>query len=161
MDPLDIPLRDIHLPEPISWWPLAPGWWVSAGVVVLLAAAVMFVWYWRKRRRVQRAALNELAGIESRYREHADTHLLARDLSRLARRTALALAGERAYAATTGLEWSNHLDTLNASGTSSDLIKIALARAPYRKDETLDGEALLNAFRPWLAGLRRPRTAAE
>ena len=21
-------LRDIQLPEPISWWPLAPGWWV-------------------------------------------------------------------------------------------------------------------------------------
>ncbi|MDE0747891.1 MAG: DUF4381 domain-containing protein [Porticoccaceae bacterium] len=26
-DPL-AQLRDIHLPEPILWWPLAPGWWV-------------------------------------------------------------------------------------------------------------------------------------
>ena len=29
MDPQQIPLRDLHLPDAISWWPLAPGWWLA------------------------------------------------------------------------------------------------------------------------------------
>jgi hypothetical protein len=37
-NPLD-QLRDIHLPEPISWWPLAPGWWF----VIILVIGI-FVW---------------------------------------------------------------------------------------------------------------------
>jgi hypothetical protein len=32
-------LRDIQLPEPISWWPLAPGWWV----LIILATGI-FGW---------------------------------------------------------------------------------------------------------------------
>ena len=38
-DPLS-ELRDIHLPDPVSWWPPAPGWWIAVGIGFgLLAAA--------------------------------------------------------------------------------------------------------------------------
>ena len=37
-NPLD-QLRDIHLPEPISWWPLAPGWWI-----LIIAGCLLFAW---------------------------------------------------------------------------------------------------------------------
>ena len=39
-DPL-AQLRDIHLPEPILWWPLAPGWWVL--IILCLALAIWFI----------------------------------------------------------------------------------------------------------------------
>jgi hypothetical protein len=29
-------LRDIHLPPPAGWWPLAPGWWILIGIALLL-----------------------------------------------------------------------------------------------------------------------------
>ena len=158
MDPAEIPLRDIHLPEPIGWWPLAPGWWVSIVLIVLAATIGLIVWHWRKRRLVQRTALSELESIEISYRDHRDNHRLARELSKLARRTALALEPGRASAAETGSDWSNRLDELNKTGEAGELIKTTLARAPYRPSESFDGDALLKAFRPWLAGLRIPGT---
>jgi hypothetical protein len=154
MDSAEIPLRDIHLPDPIGWWPLAPGWWIVLGLIVLAMAIALFAWNWRKRRRVRRSALTELTAIEIRFREHSDTHRLAQELSRLARRTALALDPERAGAADTGSAWNDRLDELNETGETDELIKTALARAPYRPAESLDGDALLTAFRPWLARLR-------
>lgn len=157
MDPAEIPLRDIHLPEAIGWWPPAVGWWVVLGLVVLTIVVAMFYWKWRARRRVRRSALSELSAIESRFREHRDTHRLAQDLSRLARRTALATDPTRDAAADTGAAWGQRLDELSKNGVTDPLIKTALVRAPYRPAESIDGDALLQAFRPWLASLRAPR----
>ena len=35
MDPEQIPLRDLHLPEAIGWWPLAPGWWILIAIALV------------------------------------------------------------------------------------------------------------------------------
>ena len=91
-------LRDIHMPEPISLWPLAPGWWLVALAVVAAALIFQFV---RRRLRLsaRRAALGELQRLEQQYSETGDTSALASGLSALLRRVAL-LRGERAEVAT-------------------------------------------------------------
>jgi hypothetical protein len=48
--PASLPLRDIHLPPPPSWWPPAPGWWALAAVILVLSA-LLFAIRWRKQRR--------------------------------------------------------------------------------------------------------------
>ncbi len=161
MDPTELPLRDIHLPAPISWWPLAPGWWLVLITAVVAAIAAVLYWKWRQRRRVRRSALSELKDIELRFSEHRDTHRLAQELSRLARRAALATDPSRAGAAETGAAWRERLDALSTTGSTDEVIKTALERAPYRPAESIDGDALLQAFRPWLAGLRIPGTAKQ
>ena len=57
-------LVDITVPEPISWWPLAPGWWVVTAIVLLaiVAALVVMVRRWR-RNAYRRAALAELDSL--------------------------------------------------------------------------------------------------
>jgi len=45
-NPLD-QLRDIHLPEPISWWPLAPGWWILIITGCLLSGWLISILYRR------------------------------------------------------------------------------------------------------------------
>ena len=38
-----LPLRDLHLPEAVGWWPLAPGWW---GVIAVVTASLGYL-AWR------------------------------------------------------------------------------------------------------------------
>jgi hypothetical protein len=40
-DPL-AELRGIHLPDPISWWPLAPGWWVL--IIIFIGGLSWALW---------------------------------------------------------------------------------------------------------------------
>ena len=32
-------LRDIRLPDPVGWWPPAPGWWIFGGLIVAAVVA--------------------------------------------------------------------------------------------------------------------------
>jgi hypothetical protein len=69
----ELPLRDIHLPEAITWWPPAPGWWISA---VLAIAIIVLVTRWL-RHRVKRlapykSAQLELQQIKSHYKNGQD-----------------------------------------------------------------------------------------
>ena len=54
-------LRDIvELPR-VSWWPLAVGWWVLLGLVLVALAGVVFHLWWQWRANAyRRAALSEL-----------------------------------------------------------------------------------------------------
>ena len=52
-DPLS-QLRDIHTPDPISWWPLAPGWWILAGLVII---GLVFLIRWLIKRKNHQTAV--------------------------------------------------------------------------------------------------------
>ena len=63
-NPLD-QLRDIHLPEPISWWPPAPGWWILAlASSVLLAWLLRFLYRRYKAKHYRRQALAQLKELQ-------------------------------------------------------------------------------------------------
>lgn len=82
-------LRDIHLPPPVPFWPLAPGWWALAAVLLLTGVTVA-VWRRRRRRSTRRAALGELEELARRFARDADPAALAVALTTLLRRVALA-----------------------------------------------------------------------
>lgn len=106
-----LPLRDLHLPDAVGWWPLAPGWW---GVIVVAAAALAYLgWRWHRawwRNAPRRHALRELARLEAAYLEHRDPVMLARELSSLLRRGMLAYAPRAEVAGLTGEAWLRWLD---------------------------------------------------
>ncbi|MDG1818447.1 MAG: DUF4381 domain-containing protein [Porticoccaceae bacterium] len=63
-NPLD-QLRDIHLPEPISWWPLAPGWWILILTgCALLAWLVRFLYRRHNARLYRRQAQKQLQALQ-------------------------------------------------------------------------------------------------
>ena len=57
-------LHDIQLPEPLSWWPLAPGWWILI-TVIFLAIVTIITYIVVRRRRLSQMALLELKNLRN------------------------------------------------------------------------------------------------
>ncbi len=144
-------LRDIHLPEPIGWWPPALGWWISAGLLILAIGLILF-WFVRRHRRlsIQRLALAELERIEHHYREHADNACFTEAISALLRRVAISVMPRHVAAGLTGQEWLMHLDELAGEPYFNNDLGQRLIHAAYRPDPDIDVDALLEVSRCWI-----------
>lgn len=98
-------LKDIHLPEPISWWPPAAGWWLLAFAALLL---LVFAVRYLRRPTLKKMALSILDRIEKEYKETNDCAKCLKELSVLLRR--VAITKEARCAGLTGAAWLEHLD---------------------------------------------------
>jgi hypothetical protein len=76
-DPL-AQLRDIHLPEAVSWWPLAPGWWVLA-VLLFVGLAYTGHFFWQRHHAFtyRRQALAQIKQLPNNHQHQRITALLA------------------------------------------------------------------------------------
>ena len=136
MDPEQIPLRDLHLPEAIGWWPLAPGWWLlialaAVGIVFLIRAWLKV----RSRSAARRFAIRQLDEIVSQYEERKNPVEFGADLSELLRRTMLAYAPRLNVAGLTGEAWLQWLDSGLAQPVFSDGPGRQLLELPYRRPD--------------------------
>jgi len=136
MDPQQLPLRDIHLPEAIGWWPIAPGWWLL--LFVLLTGCVLLLRsYVRRRARgaARREALKQLDQLLAEYDGHRDAVSFMAGVSSLLRRTMLAYAPRKDIAGLTGDEWLAWLDQdLDAPRFQTETGR-KLLEMPYRKPD--------------------------
>ncbi len=121
-------LHDIRLPEPVGWWPLAPGWWVLIALVVLIALAALALEY-RRRRTVRFAALRELAALKERMSDDAAAPQVAADLAVLVRRIILTGPDAQRLAGLSGPDWAAELG--RGKGGFSETAAAFVANAPY------------------------------
>jgi len=149
MDPL--PLRDIHLPDPVSGWPPAIGWWMAAAVaVVLIVTAMWLVRRWR-RVTVTKLALRELDALQ-KDSTLATTEKLRR-LSVLLRRAGLSAYPREEVAGLAGEAWLEWLDRPLGTPRFSQGAGRALLDAPYRPAGEADMDGLMALCRDWLKAL--------
>lgn len=152
MDPTQIPLRDVHLPDALGIWPLAPGWWLVIGIVTLLCIVGM-----RRALRdyrvgaARRAAMRELKRITNAYEQHGSPARLATEVSELLRRAMLAYSPRESVAGLTGRAWIERLDRDLALPRFHGEVGRWLLELPYSNPETaatdVDVNLLIDAAR--------------
>ncbi len=164
--PDQLPLRDIHLPDPIGWWPPAPGWWLLLAALILLPLLITLLMKWRRKLhnqgQVKRQADAELARIRADYQQHQDSLQLTQALSALLRRAALSRYPRSEVAGLTGEAWLSFLDRQLQGEDFRHGSGRLLCDAPYRADAPSqdEAEALLALSQRWLSALPKQRQEA-
>ena len=111
MNPQELPIRDLHLPDAVGWWPLAPGWWLLGAFVIVLLGWLLSRWLEHRRRgAARRYALRQLDALAASYARDGDAVALGSAASELLRRTMLAYAPRSDVAGLTGEAWLEWLD---------------------------------------------------
>lgn len=147
-DPL-AQLKDIHLPEPVAWWPPAPGWWLAGSVALaLLIGGGYLLWRFFYRGRYKREALAALQQL--RDTDQGDERILLAELSRLLRQVAIARYGRQEVAALSGAEWLLFLDRTGQTDQFSYGPGRALGTMLYQPSIAIDRQQLYRVVEGWL-----------
>ncbi len=158
----NLPLRDIHLPTAISWWPPALGWWLVLATLVCLVAIYFMVKKIRHARRLKRVTNETFHTIKKQFLQTHNKIRLAQQLSTLLRRASISFYPRQNTAGLTGKNWLNYLDDTSLAakqpGFNGPLGEILLT-APYMpepdtaKNNTIeyDADTLLILCEQWLA----------
>ena len=152
----ELPLKDIHLPDAISWWPPAVGWWLLA---LLIPTLIVFL-YWLYKRLTRKTALKTakkaLAAIQLNV--ELDNTQKLRELSMLLRRVAVSLAPRTEVASLTGQSWLGFLDKSLVGAPFSEGAGQLLVTAPYRNTAPSDQEItlLINLCEDWFKAQTKP-----
>jgi len=148
----ELPLRDIHLPEAVSWWPLAIGWWLVLALIILLPLLIWGIRKLKARQLLRRQALSELASIEARYEQHKNDQQLVSEGSILLRRICISRFPRNDVAGLSGEAW---LSFLNSQADSFDAAtRQALISGPFQKQCDINSQALISASRHWIEQLQ-------
>jgi hypothetical protein len=146
-------LRDWHLPDPVSWWPPAPGWWL---LLLLLIAGVAAYRLWRVLRAralaPTRLALVELEVLRGRLADGLGPREFVAALSQLLKRLALVRYRRDEVAGLSGADWLAFLDRSAGTTAFTQGAGSLLADSQFRASAPRDGElaALADLAREWI-----------
>lgn len=150
MQPTELPLRDIHIPDAISWWPLAVGWWITLVLIPILLWISFKVYKYLTQKTAVKTAKKLLAQLKQD-RTKTEAQMLA-EISALIRRVAMSVAPREECASLTGQEWLEYLDKSLKDNAFTQGIGQCLADVSYRKNknEKINVPELINLTERWL-----------
>ena len=160
-DPLT-DLRDWHLPDPVSWWPPALGWWLLAGLLLVgLWFAMRGGRGWRRQGSSTQAALRQLDDLGKTLARDGDRRRFVVCVSQLLRRLALVRYPREQVAGLSGETWLAFLDATGGGGGFTQGAGRVLAESAYRAEASaerkVDPERLLRLAADWIHAHRKPR----
>lgn len=146
-DPLQ-QLKDIHLPNGVSIFPLAPVWYVFM-LIVLILAVVAIIWkLHKKRKQRQIASIYKMLDII----ENQNSDDMLSQTSILIKRVAVMKFESQKPHTLFGQEWLMFLDTTGKTteftkGAGRDLLNI------YKVEQIEDKEKFFAVIRKWIGAV--------
>jgi hypothetical protein len=144
-------LRDIHLPEPISGWPPAPGWWlvgIFALLIIFIASRWLIAYY--QKNAYRRAAQAQLNSLTKGHGAQDDCASYASNINMLLKQVAVTSYQRTEVASLSGKEWLEFLDETGNTKNFSQGPGQYLETAQYQQDASFDLAALTQCCRQWI-----------
>lgn len=150
-DPLDA-LKDIYLPVEPHWWPPAPGWWITAALIIAM------LWWFGRRFWAYRAATRPIRAaqrmIDSLIAEEAtatsNDATLANQCNEVLKRLLVVALGMRTLTNQSGETWLRTLDQLSMTTSFTQGAGSALGEDRFRPQFSANRRALLNCVKQLL-----------
>lgn len=145
-----IPLKDIHLPTDIGFWPLAPGWYFLFFLLLLVSFLLCIKLYKvYLERQPKREALALLAQFAKEYEEKGNSQQISAKLSTLLRQVALVYYPREKVASLHQDAW---IEFLNRTGKGVDFNPIAfmLLELPFKPSCIINIKPLFVRVESWI-----------
>lgn len=147
-------LKALHLPEPVSSWPLAPGWWILLLLLILGAFWLIktVVAYIRKNA-YRRVAHQQLQLIYRQYLVEKSDRQLLHSLNKLLKSTAINQYSDQYCSPLYGSDWAVFLGSCVKASRQLDWQIFLLLEQSYARQVSVSEQqrsALYQATKLWI-----------
>jgi|UPI000371BC41 hypothetical protein len=161
MNATALPLRDIHLPDGVAWFPPAPLWWLLVLLLlVLVVFAVSRLLRYRRLQRQQRsvaqcqqAIRDDIHAIGQQFNQSNDAAAACRAVSQLLRRVCLSRFPREDFAALHGEAWLAYLRQQQAWPQARQALLLELPYQPKGTASADDVRRLLRDAEDWMVAV--------
>ena len=163
-------MADIHLPAEPGFWPLAPGWWMLAALLL----ALLIYGAYRLQKRLQlhrryRSALRELDKCLTELQAHAGADgpgmeqrlIYVNEVNSVLRRVALLHFEHSRVAGLSGQAWVAFIKQHDRSSRLTPALASALAEGRFAPRCDVDTQALHSMARDWIKNLYMAKIKTE
>ena len=151
MDAQSLPLREIHLPAPPGLWPLATGWWVLLGGLIVAVLCMVLLRSLLKYKSIRKIASLKLVNLRRNQRLSDQQKL--QQLSILLRRVSISAFPRNEVAGLTGKRWLEFLDRILDGQPFSQGPGTVLLDEPYKPMVHEDLDAVFELSERWINAL--------
>ncbi len=142
-------LKDIHLPNPIGFWPPALGWWILFGTLPFL---VFVVYYLKKPYQaylLKKQLMQQLNQLEQTYQKKGSAIDSMQKLANLLKRAALMSYPREQVASLHGVDWVNFLQT-SVPNYDTSKVMLIMQKSLYQPEINQDISEVFIFARFWL-----------
>lgn len=141
-------MRDVHLPDAVSWWPLSTAWWLL--IILLLCVLSYFslrVIQKHRRNLYRKIASRELQSYYDVWRADKDAASYIQGANELLKRCVISFSPMAAKLS--GQAWTNILE-LHSTKPLSEKTTLALTESVYQAQPNVDVSALNQELSQWI-----------